>query len=629
MLAAIAARGWADDVDVVFTTDHGELQGDFGLLFKGPYHVDGLMRLPLIWRPAPSAGVAPAVGHRPGRARRPGPDVLRRSPASPPPTGWRARPLPVDDADADGPRLRAGAHRVGQRAVRRRRAPAHDHPRRLGVHHLPARHRARRHRGRALRPGRRPAPAGQPLGRPGGRAPMRDDLLADLRAHLRPAPVRRASRSTPRCERRATGPARGPPRTAGPRRLQVPAARHPGSAARGRAGACRSRTGTSPGTTMVVLRDPGEVYVLRHGFGDDAPCLGRADRPGHARGAGASRPTCPAARCGRAGWPPTPTARCTSCSATTPTGWRPTSGAGVSASCPARGRTTASSSLPDGHLVTKDFGGSPSRARPTTPTGAARAARARPERRWPIVARLDAARAVDRPPVGRRRRHLRGGRHQPAPRALGRHVAARSTTASSAPYRTLDGPDLRLGRGDRAGRRLVPRRRRGHRALQRHVPRDGDLRPRRCTSCGSTWPPAAVTLTEVCGLPGGLVANPPARRRRSRHRGRAIDSGNGVVTAFDIARRRLAHRAVAARARPRQPPAAVPGHRRARHRRPRPRAHGRPDRGRSTSPPATSWPVPTPAARCSPSLFPAAGFDGDVYLCSMATLTRICAEPEV
>ena len=61
VLAAVAARGWADDLDVVFTTDHGELQGDFGLLFKGPYHVDGLMRLPLIWRPAASSAVAPSV----------------------------------------------------------------------------------------------------------------------------------------------------------------------------------------------------------------------------------------------------------------------------------------------------------------------------------------------------------------------------------------------------------------------------------------------------------------------------------------------------------------------------------------------------------------------------------------
>ncbi len=65
VLRAISARGWDDDLDVVVTTDHGELQGDFGLLFKGPYHVDALMRLPLIWRPAPSAGVAPAVVTRP------------------------------------------------------------------------------------------------------------------------------------------------------------------------------------------------------------------------------------------------------------------------------------------------------------------------------------------------------------------------------------------------------------------------------------------------------------------------------------------------------------------------------------------------------------------------------------
>ena len=57
-----------EHTDILFTTDHGELQGDFGLLFKGPYHVDGLMRLPFIWRPAaiagvPSAEVSEPVGH--------------------------------------------------------------------------------------------------------------------------------------------------------------------------------------------------------------------------------------------------------------------------------------------------------------------------------------------------------------------------------------------------------------------------------------------------------------------------------------------------------------------------------------------------------------------------------------
>ncbi|MGB6057722.1 MAG: sulfatase-like hydrolase/transferase [Microthrixaceae bacterium] len=61
VLRAIGRRGWDDDLDIVFTTDHGEFQGDFGLLFKGPYHTDSLMRLPLIWRPAPSRAVPAAV----------------------------------------------------------------------------------------------------------------------------------------------------------------------------------------------------------------------------------------------------------------------------------------------------------------------------------------------------------------------------------------------------------------------------------------------------------------------------------------------------------------------------------------------------------------------------------------
>jgi arylsulfatase A-like enzyme len=68
VLRRVRERGWDDDTDVFFTTDHGELQGDFGLIFKGPFHTDALMRVPLVWRPAPSAGVTPAevtepVGH--------------------------------------------------------------------------------------------------------------------------------------------------------------------------------------------------------------------------------------------------------------------------------------------------------------------------------------------------------------------------------------------------------------------------------------------------------------------------------------------------------------------------------------------------------------------------------------
>ena len=68
VLDCVERRGWGADTDVIFTTDHGELQGDYGLIFKGPYHCDALMRLPLIWRPAPAAAVSSAtvtapVGH--------------------------------------------------------------------------------------------------------------------------------------------------------------------------------------------------------------------------------------------------------------------------------------------------------------------------------------------------------------------------------------------------------------------------------------------------------------------------------------------------------------------------------------------------------------------------------------
>ena len=100
VLAAIAARGWTDDVDIVFTTDHGELGGDFGLLFKGPYHVDGLMRLPFIWRPAPSAGVAPAVVTKPVGHLDLAPTFCAIAGLSAEP--WmEGKALPVDDADAE------------------------------------------------------------------------------------------------------------------------------------------------------------------------------------------------------------------------------------------------------------------------------------------------------------------------------------------------------------------------------------------------------------------------------------------------------------------------------------------------------------------------------------------------
>ena len=100
VLIAIAAKGWGDDVDVIFTTDHGEFQGDFGLLFKGPYHVDALMRLPLIWRPAPASGDAPSVVAKPVGLVDLAPTFCAIA-GLPVPEWMEGKALPVDDTDAD------------------------------------------------------------------------------------------------------------------------------------------------------------------------------------------------------------------------------------------------------------------------------------------------------------------------------------------------------------------------------------------------------------------------------------------------------------------------------------------------------------------------------------------------
>jgi arylsulfatase A-like enzyme len=92
----LAALGRLDDTDIFFTTDHGELQGDFGLLFKGPFHVDALMRLPFVWRPAPSAGIDPAVVTDPVGQVDLAPTFCQIAGIDPP--EWmQGRPLPATD----------------------------------------------------------------------------------------------------------------------------------------------------------------------------------------------------------------------------------------------------------------------------------------------------------------------------------------------------------------------------------------------------------------------------------------------------------------------------------------------------------------------------------------------------
>jgi arylsulfatase len=50
ILAALAERGLAGNTVVLFLSDHGDLMGDHGLHNKGPYHFEGVLRVPMIWR---------------------------------------------------------------------------------------------------------------------------------------------------------------------------------------------------------------------------------------------------------------------------------------------------------------------------------------------------------------------------------------------------------------------------------------------------------------------------------------------------------------------------------------------------------------------------------------------------
>ena len=57
ILDTLDELGIADDTMVVMTTDHGEMLGDHRIIFKGPVHYEGLLRVPLIVRgPGVAAG---------------------------------------------------------------------------------------------------------------------------------------------------------------------------------------------------------------------------------------------------------------------------------------------------------------------------------------------------------------------------------------------------------------------------------------------------------------------------------------------------------------------------------------------------------------------------------------------
>ena len=500
------------------------------------------------------------------------------------------------------PRRRAGAHRVGQRAVRRRRPPAHDHPRRLGVHRLPARAPCTT----APRASSTTSPTTRCSASTAGTTPsqrsLRDDLVADL---WDSQPGRRTRRKLAAAGAGVTLALRGRRAAAAADRRRR--ARHrTGRAPRGDDPNCAGdHDGRRPRRRRAVPAPPHRGRRRRR--------VGRAHRPAHARAARRVAPSSP----GGPVWP-----------------------GGIGA------HDNGSLHVVFGnhaHRLDADLRVLASRTLP----------RERPVQQLRHAARRPPRHQGLRRLAARRRRRSRTSASRAScscssPNGL--EIVARLVLPEPSIARlsadgddiyvvgdtsllrvrwdgaalTLDDaftrrlphprrPDLRLGLRDRRRRGVVPRRRR--RAASASPERSGATasRPRRCTSCASTSTTGEVTMVEICGRPGGLVANPPVVDER---RGIVVgyDSGNGVLAAFDLddARRRAggATRTTPATCCSTPTPASSS-------------PATTPTSSSSTSPPATSWPAPTPAAACSRVLFPAPGFERDFYVCTFLSLSRV------
>jgi hypothetical protein len=308
----------------------------------------------------------------------------------------------------------------------------------------------------------------------------------------------------------------------------VPAEGHPGLGLAG-GGALEVTHRESPGTTMVVLRDPGEVYVLRHGFGPEVECWVEQVDPATLEVVRASSmlPAGPM-------WPGG-----LACHADGSLHvvfgnhvHRLSASLDVlaSAELPRPRPYNSFVVLPDGHLVTKDFAGQRP-GQPVEPREPAELLVLDPIE-LSMVDRL----VVPEPSIARLSAdgddvYVVGDTSLLRVRWDGRSLELDDTF--TAPYRTLPGQTygwdaviaagaawfLDAGEGtDRYNGAFTGQ---GTSTCPLHIVR-ADLAT------------GAVTLTEVCGRPGGLIANPPLV---DVDRGIVVgfDSGNGVLAAFDLA----------------------------------------------------------------------------------------------
>ncbi|MEQ1786732.1 MAG: hypothetical protein ABL966_06750 [Acidimicrobiales bacterium] len=285
----------------------------------------------------------------------------------------------------------------------------------------------------------------------------------------------------------------------------------------------------SPGTTMVVLRDPGEVYVLRHGFGPEVEAWVEQIDPVTLAVVRAS-PMLPAGPMWPGGLACHADGSLHVVFGNHAHRLSPTLEVLASATLPRPRPYNSFVVLPDGHLVTKDFAGQlpgrPVAARESSellvldPVELAVVDRlVAPE---PSIARLSA----DGDDV-----YVVGDTSLLRVRWDGERLAL--DDGFVAPYRTLDGQTYGwdaviaagaawfLDDGEGTDRYTGSFTGQGISTAPLHIVRV-DLAT------------GAVTLTEVCGRPGGIIANPPLV---DVDRGIVVgfDSGNGVLAAFDLA----------------------------------------------------------------------------------------------
>jgi arylsulfatase A-like enzyme len=102
VLDALDELGLSDNTVVLFLSDHGDMMGDHGLLNKGPFHFEGLLRVPMIWRwpgrfrPRSSPALASLLDVPPtilDLAGVPIPEGLTSSEAPQQPPAWPGRSL--------------------------------------------------------------------------------------------------------------------------------------------------------------------------------------------------------------------------------------------------------------------------------------------------------------------------------------------------------------------------------------------------------------------------------------------------------------------------------------------------------------------------------------------------------